>query len=315
MTILPLACDSSSANNQDRVLTVEEQVKIRQIQKVETLNQILLSRLRLMEEQKISIILLDNKIEKPLLSYNSDKCLIAASLSKVITTGSLIHYLQKSAPDLEKSYSSLVKDIKNCPDLFYKGLYTTLTAINTYTVQTAYIANEYADDLLALLGCLNKNEKNFNKDSIKFGAEEVLGNIKKISCNSMVNGSGLTLYNIFTPDQIMQMLIYLQSFPEYRNTLMQPGKPGMLENRLKTLKAPAFLKTGSLKKSGVLCLAGYIKYVNQQIGPPLDKTMLDDNHWIIVVMMINGIPSDNFEDTMKWMDDTLVLFISSIEEG
>jgi len=76
-----------------------------------------------------------------------------------------------------------------------------------------------------------------------------------------IDGSGLSRYNLFTPQNMVQVLEKMfNEFPENRLYSIFPvgGKTGTIKNRYRDLKTPyIFAKTGSLNNT--VTLSGYLK--------------------------------------------------------
>ena len=83
---------------------------------------------------------------------------------------------------------------------------------------------------------------------------------------NIVDGSGLSRYNLVSPAQLVALLHYvyfakkINSF--FVDALSVAGVDGTLKERMPKLKNRVFAKTGSM--SGVSSLAGYIKTKNQE---------------------------------------------------
>jgi serine-type D-Ala-D-Ala carboxypeptidase/endopeptidase (penicillin-binding protein 4) len=90
-----------------------------------------------------------------------------------------------------------------------------------------------------------------------------------------VDGSGLSHYNLFTPQDFVALLI--KSKNEFgmdrMKTILPTGGKGTLKNYYRSDSGYVFAKTGSL--SGVLCLSGYI-YTNK--NRLLEFSILVNNH-------------------------------------
>lgn len=89
-----------------------------------------------------------------------------------------------------------------------------------------------------------------------------LGDLKELKQNpEWIDGSGLSRYNLFTPQNMVQVLDKMYSnYPEDRLFTIFPvgGKTGTLKNRFKDSATPyVYAKTGTL--SNVLTLSGFIK--------------------------------------------------------
>ncbi|MFN8575470.1 MAG: D-alanyl-D-alanine carboxypeptidase/D-alanyl-D-alanine-endopeptidase [Candidatus Sericytochromatia bacterium] len=77
----------------------------------------------------------------------------------------------------------------------------------------------------------------------------------------VVDGSGLSRYNLFSPDLMVDVLTYLYQNDEYRDVVLEAfplgAKEGTLKNRLKDMKKfKVIAKSGSM--TGVNCLSGYL---------------------------------------------------------
>lgn len=82
----------------------------------------------------------------------------------------------------------------------------------------------------------------------------------------VVDGSGLSRYNLFSPDLMIDVLTYLYQNTDYRDTILEAfplgAKEGTLKNRLKDMKKfKVIAKSGSM--TGVNCLSGYLINDNQ----------------------------------------------------
>jgi D-alanyl-D-alanine carboxypeptidase/D-alanyl-D-alanine-endopeptidase (penicillin-binding protein 4) len=90
-----------------------------------------------------------------------------------------------------------------------------------------------------------------------------------------VDGSGLSHYNLFTPQDFVALLIRCKNEfgMERMKTILPTGGKGTLKNYYRSDSGYVFAKTGSL--SGVLCLSGYI-YTNK--NRLLEFSILVNNH-------------------------------------
>ncbi len=99
----------------------------------------------------------------------------------------------------------------------------------------------------------------------------------------MVDGSGLSRYNLTSPDQIIQLLSYMYSVDPYHaeflSALPTAGQGGTMKDRMEGVihKNRILAKTGTL--SGVNCLSGYVFTIN---GEPL-----------VFSIMMNGYVGDH----------------------
>ncbi|MFS0555994.1 D-alanyl-D-alanine carboxypeptidase/D-alanyl-D-alanine-endopeptidase [Brevibacillus sp. 179-C9.3 HS] len=136
--------------------------------------------------------------------------------------------------------------------------------------------NFYAEMLLKTLGVTQKGEGSFEA-----GSEAVADVMKRADIDTgfrQVDGSGLSRFNMITPEQMIETLIFLQE-QEYRTELEESlpiaGVDGTLKNRMKGTSAEKNLaaKTGSL--SGVNTMSGYVTAKN--------------GHKLAFSILINGI--------------------------
>ena len=122
---------------------------------------------------------------------------------------------------------------------------------------------EQSDNFLAehllLLTSSTMNGKLSANQAIKFSKANYLSDLKQNP--EWIDGSGLSRYNLFTPQNMVQVLEKLYNeFPEQRlfNIFPVGGKTGTLKNRFKETQNPyIYAKTGTL--SNVSTLSGFIK--------------------------------------------------------
>ncbi len=90
-----------------------------------------------------------------------------------------------------------------------------------------------------------------------------------------VDGSGLSHYNLFTPQDFVSLLIkFKNEFGMDRMKRILPtGGKGTLKNYYRADSGYVFAKTGSL--TGVLCLSGYIYTDKKRL---LEFSILVNNH-------------------------------------
>lgn len=107
----------------------------------------------------------------------------------------------------------------------------------------------------------------------------------------IVDGSGLSFYNMMTPKAMFGLLKYIfrsEYFSEIRGALPIAGEDGTLQKRFKSTPAEKrlFAKTGSI--SGTSSLAGY--------------ALSSNSHMLIFVMMIDGVPKDQSAQARQLQD-------------
>ena len=92
---------------------------------------------------------------------------------------------------------------------------------------------------------------------------------------SWVDGSGLSRFNLFTPQDFVSLLIkFKNEFGMDRMKRILPtGGKGTLKNYYHADSGYVFAKTGSL--NGVICLSGYIYTIKNQL---LEFSILVNNH-------------------------------------
>jgi D-alanyl-D-alanine carboxypeptidase len=226
----------------------------------------------------------------PVYSYHADDCFIPASLTKVVVCSALMQMLQSKHPyDTIADAFQREKSLISWNHSAFTDINHLLTQINTYTFHQAPRANRIANALGDFL-----LEMYANKHHSTVRLEDVLvAHLDQISfvsdCNRFENASGLTLNNRLTPFQVADCMYHLKAFPEYYDSLMSAGQ-GTLENRLHGLDFTHRFKTGSLKNSGVLCLAGYLDLM-APVG---------------FVVVVNELPRYLFLDCQAWVDETVV---------
>jgi len=236
----------------------------------------------------ILVFQLDNRT--PIYSYHADDCFIPASLTKVVVCSALMQILQSKHPyDTIADAFQREKSLISWNHSAFTDINHLLKQMNTYTFRQAPRANRTANALGEFL-----LEIYANKHQTTVGLENLLlSHLDQISfvsdCNRFVNASGLTLNNRLTPFQVADCIYHLKDFPEYFNSLMSAGQ-GTLQNRLQGVDARHRFKTGSLKNSGVLCLAGYLELP----GP------------VGFVIVVNDLPGYLFVDCQAWVDETVL---------
>ena len=122
--------------------------------------------------------------------------------------------------------------------------------------------NLSAENALKILGIIMNEIPGSSKNGIS-AVKRFLSNLGiDTSKFSIVDGSGVSRYNLLSADQLVQFLtaMYKQQriFPIFYNSLPLAGVDGTLARRMTTYPAACNLhaKTGNLK--GVSCLSGYV---------------------------------------------------------
>ncbi|MEK7433350.1 MAG: D-alanyl-D-alanine carboxypeptidase/D-alanyl-D-alanine-endopeptidase [Cyanobacteriota bacterium] len=141
------------------------------------------------------------------------------------------------------------------------------------------LVNKESEPLYKILKRFNEESHNLTGElllkTIAFNEDKKIGSTKKgsdilskhigrlfnESNFNIVDGSGLSRYNLITPNLIIKVLEYLYQNPNYRDIVYeafpQGGLEGTLRNRLKKLKNyKVFAKSGSM--TGVNCLSGFL---------------------------------------------------------
>jgi D-alanyl-D-alanine carboxypeptidase/D-alanyl-D-alanine-endopeptidase (penicillin-binding protein 4) len=142
--------------------------------------------------------------------------------------------------------------------------------------------NTYAESILLTLG-----QHYFKKDDVSWQERvKAMTNILHekmgidFSKNKIVDGAGLSRYNLITPSQIIQLLQYVSNeFTlryEFINALPVAGGYGTLKNTPPEIAGLLRAKTGSM--SGITSLSGYLE--------------TEDKHLLAFAILINGF-TDN----------------------
>lgn len=141
------------------------------------------------------------------------------------------------------------------------------------------LVNKESEPLYKILKRFNEESHNLTGElllkTIAFNEDKKIGSTKKgsdilskhigrlfnESNFNIVDGSGLSRYNLITPNLIIKVLEYLYQNPNYRDIVYeafpQGGIEGTLRNRLKKVKNyKVFAKSGSM--TGVNCLSGFL---------------------------------------------------------
>jgi len=144
---------------------------------------------------------------------------------------------------------------------------------NVYREMMESSDNFLAEHLL-LLTSSTLTGKLSASETINYSKKYLLKNLKQEP--QWFDGSGLSRYNLFTPQNFVQVLDKLyKEFPQNRIFSIFPigGKTGTIKNRYKDFKEPyVFAKTGSLNNN--VTLSGYIK---TKSGKMLIFSLLNNN--------------------------------------
>jgi serine-type D-Ala-D-Ala carboxypeptidase/endopeptidase (penicillin-binding protein 4) len=155
--------------------------------------------------------------------------------------------------------------------------------------------NLYTDSFLKTMGVQRNGVGTYEKglsvleDMIRPITEIRFRNIK------LYDGSGLSRYNLVTPEQISQLLMAVYNNEELNEyiigALPVSGVDGTLKNRMKTkgIKGSIKAKTGSM--GGVSALSGYI--------------FIDRKSPVIFSIIINGVVNSQNPDIAKDFEDSL----------
>lgn len=127
--------------------------------------------------------------------------------------------------------------------------------------------NLVAEHLLRMSGLQrNKQGAVTQSGSVARGLQQVARLFKELGIKSyrykMVDGSGLSRYNLFRPEDLVQLLKGMEKHPQakvYRDSLSQSGKDGTLTWRFREtpLEGKVWAKTGTL--SSIRAIAGHLK--------------------------------------------------------
>lgn len=174
-----------------------------------------------------------------------------------------------------------------------------------YLIDFTKISNNLANDVLIKAIAAKHNIKPASFNSGLKLVRDFLKTEVNIDSDSLiaVDGAGLSRYNLITPNQLINLLLYAHNHfhfgPEYIASLAIGGEDGLLINRFTNddLRKNIRAKTGTV--TGISCLAGYFmgkdrhRYafaimINNFIGPVSKYTKLQDQ---ILSSMILPDPS------------------------
>ncbi|MBT7308136.1 MAG: D-alanyl-D-alanine carboxypeptidase/D-alanyl-D-alanine-endopeptidase [Gammaproteobacteria bacterium] len=143
--------------------------------------------------------------------------------------------------------------------------------------------NLVAEHLLRAMGVRrNKAGEVSKRGSVGRGLQTIAQFMKRHKVKSyrykMVDGSGLSRYNLFRPEDLNRLLRVMSQHPEaevYRQSLAQSGKDGTLTWRFREtpLEGRVWGKTGTL--SSIQAIAGYLKSPK---GQELTFTIMVNNY-------------------------------------
>lgn len=158
--------------------------------------------------------------------------------------------------------------------------------------------NFYAEMLLKTLGVTQKDEGSFEA-----GSAAVADVMKRAGIESgyrQVDGSGLSRFNMITPTQMIESLIFVQE-QDYRAELEKSlpiaGVDGTLKNRMKATTAQNNLTAKSGSLSGVNTLSGYVTAKN--------------GHKLAFSILINGIYKSKYARDLQ---DRVGILLSAYPE-
>lgn len=165
--------------------------------------------------------------------------------------------LRKEGVSFSANSAVLVQNVPNTAFKWTEFHSLPLTAIVTYLNKNS--DNFYAEMLLKTLGAVKKGE-----GSASAGAQVVQETVKALGGTTnfdMVDGSGLTRYNLISARHVVEVLEGMArqpGFDAYEKSLPIAGVDGTLKNRFQGTAAQNNLhgKTGSM--TGVNSLSGYI---------------------------------------------------------
>lgn len=235
--------------------------------------------------------ILDNNVT--LFDEKADECFVPASLTKLLLCSALIETLRGPGGNLdpEISFQIETEKLNGKNPILNIQLGELFRKINHYSSFEAPKANQAAEDAASFFAIINSGEEG----KLRNPGDLFLNHLDQISeiqeCSHIDAVSGRSLNNWLTPAQIADCMLYLKDYSFFINSLTIPGE-GTLKNRLLDISNDNCFKTGSMRRSGVLCLAGYLHQQNQQ------------KKSLYFVIMLNGV-SDKFDRAVQWLDDTI----------
>lgn len=159
---------------------------------------------------------------------------------------------------------------------------------------------EQSDNFLAehllILASSTMNGKLSTDQAIKFMQSNYLKDLKQKP--EWIDGSGLSRYNLFTPQNLVEVLTKLYAdFPQERLFTIFPigGKTGTLKSRFKDVGEPyVYAKTGTL--SNTITLSGYLK---TKTGKILIFSLMNNN----AVQHLTSVKNEN-DKLLRLVRDT-----------
>ena len=175
---------------------------------------------------------------------------------------------QKSVPFITSNQlaadllgDALGKKVTLVPDEFEANFSKLLTRSydSLYTRMLIESDNFIAEQLMLQVGCQVKNEYRV-KAAVDYALDSIFQNISQRP--RWVDGSGLSRYNLFTPESMVYLLKKMhREIPTNKllGYLAQGGVSGTLENNFKGPSGEpyVFAKSGTLSNN--YCLSGYLK--------------------------------------------------------
>lgn len=181
----------------------------------------------------------------------------------------------------ELYFLTLMKEALHYNGIFFNGIIDTLTKPGS-----AELIYSFSQPIQKVLMELNKESDNLSAEMLlralsyeKFGGPATAENGLKLIDSliiklgfdlddyRLVDGSGLSHYNLISAEVINRLLIYvyqndIELYTALRKTLPVSGISGTLQNRMRysNVKGKVAAKTGTL--SGISCLSGYLKTVS-----------------------------------------------------
>lgn len=126
--------------------------------------------------------------------------------------------------------------------------------------------NLIADSLLKTVGAQYFKRRGNWRNGVKAIRKIVKSKLGvSLSRSMIVDGAGLSRYNLIRPQQLVELLAKMQRYPKelklLKKSLPIAGKDGTLKYRFQRSNAEIFAKTGTM--NGVTSLAGYITTSNK----------------------------------------------------
>ena len=242
---------------------------------------------------RLGLMIVSLADQSTIIAHNENECFIPASLTKLVVSSALFKMLTDfSDQDPDLAFQTLSSQVLSQPDPTFSTLSQVLTHMNHYTFSQAPRANQMADRL----GNYLRQVHHWQTSDMVTLEQLLLSHIDIISfieaCNRIEKASGLSVHNKLTPAQVAACMVHLKTYPVFVNSLIQPGQ-GTLSHRLLELQNTHVFKTGSLRQTGVLCLAGYL-------SQPID---------LCFVIMINQLNPVFFDEGVQWMDDLVRMIV------